>query len=89
MQTTGFMYTSDDVKRIINAYDLVNNMNKGFIQCSNLSPNRLIIDQESKLLMATTREGMLLFFDVNKVEPVVSYSMRIVKNLGTENHYVK
>ena len=44
MQTTGFMYTSDDVKRIINAYDLVNNMNKGFILCSNLSPNRLIID---------------------------------------------
>lgn len=65
-QEAGTLYCSDDLKRVIVAYSLSELTIAGQIKCSNLHPQRLLVDCQLKRLYAASREGLLLFFDTTK-----------------------
>jgi hypothetical protein len=74
---------------MIHAYDLNGRKSWGHIKCSNASPNRLLIDTDIQRMYVTTREGMLLFFDIENPTPLMIHSMRVVLRPDPGVNFVK
>jgi hypothetical protein len=49
-----------------------------FIKLANASPVCLQISEQSGKLYCSTKEGLLLIFDVNKADPVMIHAVRLV-----------
>lgn len=65
------LYSCDDVAKVIVAYDLDARKCVGHIKCSNANPNRILIYNKDynkcRRMYVTTKQGLLLFFDIANV----------------------
>ena len=55
---------SDDKKWRISAFSLIDLIECGTIKCDNFCVSKILVDQLGGRLLAATREGCLLFFDI-------------------------
>jgi hypothetical protein len=60
----------------------------GTIKCDNFSVSKILVDQIGGRLLAATREGCLLFFDINGVIQLI-YQMRVVLKPDLNKNFVK
>ena len=59
------------------------------LKCSNAIIDKILVDQKSKLLYCSTKEGLLLFIDISKKQPVLCHSLKLVKVPETGRNYIK
>ena len=86
----GVLYIAVTSAKTIYQYDL--DSQRVFaenLKCSNASIDRILVDQKSKLLYCSTKEGLLLFVDISKKQPVVCHSLKLVKVPETGRNFIK
>ncbi len=93
-RSRGILYSADDVAKVIVAYDLNARKCVGHIKCSNANPNRILIynkdSNKYRRMYVTTKQGLLLFFDIaNVYQPVLIYSMKVVLRPDSGINFVK
>jgi len=66
--------------RVIHCQNLQQKQTVGFFKTSNARPSELELDTDLERLYVSTREGMVLIFDVkNPKSPVMIHSVRLCK----------
>lgn len=80
---------SDDKKWRISAFSLIDLIECGTIKCDNFCVSKILVDQLGGRLLAATREGCLLFFDITAGMIQLIYQMRVVLKPDLNKNFVK
>ena len=81
-QNRNYLFTSGGEK-IIHCQDLNKKCTVGNIKCSNCHPLKLEIDIDLQRLYCTTKEGLVLLFDIKTDSPIMIHCIKLVKTQPT------
>ena len=87
--STGVLYVTDSESKTVHAFNLDKFVSLGVIKCSNARVGKLLINPKEQRLYCSTKEGLLLFFDISKLLPRPCHMMKLVKTPELERNYVK
>ncbi len=87
--STGVLYVTDSESKTVHAFSLDKSVSLGVIKCSNARVGKLLINLKDQRLYCSTKEGLLLFFDISKLLPRPCHIMKLVKTPELERNYVK
>ena len=74
-----WIYSAGEDDRTLLVFDLEKGLILGSLKITNATITCMTCDYYLKRLYCATREGMLLFFDINDVTPLLVHSMRMVR----------
>jgi len=86
-QRRNYLYSAGE-ERFINVLDFSSNKLLGLIKVGNACPTHLEIDADLQRLYVSTKEGLLISFDISRSAPVMDDYMKLVQTPGPLNKNV-